>query len=73
MIGIDIDDINSEEVFRLIIKNCTNLKSIAFDFNEISDELMEKFGLKFGEKIHKINFIKVDECTQIISINIRNC
>jgi hypothetical protein len=56
MIFNDIDD---EEVLRLIIKYCNNLESIAFNFDEISDELMGKFGLKFREKLHEINFIKV--------------
>jgi hypothetical protein len=41
----------------LIINNSNNLKSIAFNFNRISDELIEKFGLKFGQHLREICFI----------------
>jgi hypothetical protein len=53
--------INTEEVFNLIIKNCNNLKSIEFNFNKISDELIEKFGKKLGQKLVEITFIKSRE------------
>jgi hypothetical protein len=53
--------INTFEVFNLIIKNCNNLKSIEFNFNKISDELIEKFGTKFGQKLLEITFIKSRE------------
>ncbi len=43
-----IDYLNSKEVLKSIVKNCTNLKSITFNFNRISDELIEKFGRKMG-------------------------
>jgi hypothetical protein len=47
----------SVQILKLIIKNCNNLKSIAFDFNGISDQLIEEFGLKFGQKLRQIQFI----------------
>jgi hypothetical protein len=48
IININFNGIKTQELIKLIIKYCIHLKSIAFDFNEISDELIEKFGLKFG-------------------------
>jgi hypothetical protein len=42
---------------QLIIKNCNHLNSITFNFNKISDQLIEKFGLKFGQNLHRITFI----------------
>jgi hypothetical protein len=53
----------------LIIKNCNNLKPIKFDFNKISDELIEKFGLKFGQNLRQINFIGVAKTDDIIKYN----
>jgi hypothetical protein len=50
--------INSEEIIELIIKNCNNLKLITLNFNKISDELIEKFGLKFVQKLREIRFIR---------------
>jgi hypothetical protein len=47
----------TEEVFKLIIKNCNNLKSIEFNFNTISEELIQEFGLKFGQNLRQITFI----------------
>jgi hypothetical protein len=47
----------TEEVFKLIIKNCNNLKSIEFNFNTISEELIQEFGLKFGQNLREITFI----------------
>jgi hypothetical protein len=55
------NDINTEQVLQLIIKNCNHLKSITFDFNKISDQLMQKFGQKFGQKLHEISFIDGNE------------
>jgi hypothetical protein len=48
IININFNCIKTQELIELIIKYCIHLKSIAFNFNEISDELIEKFGLKFG-------------------------
>ncbi len=48
---------NTRKVMESIVKNCNNLKSITFSFNRVSDELIEKFGLKFGQKLREINFI----------------
>jgi hypothetical protein len=50
--------INSEQIIELIMKNCNNLKSITFNFNEISDQLIENFGLKYGQKLREIRFIR---------------
>jgi hypothetical protein len=54
----------TEEVIKLIIKNCNNFNSIAFNFNRISDELIEEFSLKFGQKLRKIVFISDYESNQ---------
>jgi hypothetical protein len=53
-----IIDSNSVQVFKLIIKYCNNLSSIAFNFNQINDQLIEEFGRKFGQKLRKIGFIR---------------
>jgi hypothetical protein len=58
IIDIDFKSINNEQLMQLIIEYCTYLKSIAFDFNEISDELIEKFGLKFRQKLEKLTQIR---------------
>jgi hypothetical protein len=50
----------ANQLLNLIIKNCNNLKSIAFNFDTISDELIEKFGLKFGQQLREICFISSD-------------
>jgi hypothetical protein len=50
-------DFNTAKIMESIVKICNNLKSITFNFNELSDELIEKFGLKFGQKLREINFI----------------
>jgi hypothetical protein len=55
---------NTEEVMKLIIKNCNHLNSIAFNFNRISDQLIEEFGLKFGQKLRKIRFFSDYESNQ---------
>jgi hypothetical protein len=51
------DSFYFEKVLDSIIKICNNLKSITFNFNRISDELIENFGLKFRQKLREINFI----------------
>jgi hypothetical protein len=43
---------------KLIIKNYNHLNSIAFNSNRISDQLIEEFVLKFGQKLRKIRFIR---------------
>jgi hypothetical protein len=61
IIDFNYFNINIEEVLQLIIKNCNNLKSITFNFNTICDQLIEKFGLKFGQKLRQICFINTFE------------
>jgi hypothetical protein len=48
----------NEIILKLIIKYCYYLKSITFDFNEINEQLLEEFGLKFGQKLSQISFIR---------------
>ena len=48
---------NREEVLESVIKYCRYLKSISFDFNEISGETVLRFGLKFGENLQKLCFV----------------
>jgi hypothetical protein len=52
------DYLNTKEVLKSIVKNCTNLKSIAFNFNRISDHLIENFGRKLGQNLREITFIE---------------
>jgi hypothetical protein len=56
-IYLELNSKAANELMNLIIKNCNNLKSIAFNFNKISDELIEKFGLKFGQQLKEICFV----------------
>ena len=46
----------NEIILKLIIKYCYYLKSIAFNFEQISQQLIEQFGLKFGQKLSQISF-----------------
>ena len=46
------------EVFRLIIKYCNNLREIVFWSNRISNENFEEFQQKFGQKINFIHRLK---------------
>ncbi len=64
MLSIENNVMNTEEVMKLIIKNCNHLNSIAFNFNRISDQLIEEFGLKFGQKLRKIRFFSDYESNQ---------
>lgn len=48
---------NRQEVLKSIIKNCNYLKSILFDFNELSAEIVYEFGLIFGPKLQKLSFV----------------
>ncbi len=49
--------INTEQIFKSIIRNCNNLELIEFNFSQISNELIENFGLKFGQKLRSISFV----------------
>jgi hypothetical protein len=55
--SFNMNHFNTEELMESIVKNCNNLKSIEFKFSKISVELVEKFGLKFGQKLCEIKFI----------------
>ncbi len=46
----------NEIILKLIIKYCYYLKSIAFNFEQISQQLIEEFGLKFEQKLSQISF-----------------
>jgi hypothetical protein len=54
-IGVNNKKLN-EIILKLIIKYCYYLKSIAFNFEQINQRLIEEFGLKFGQKLSEITF-----------------
>lgn len=75
--------VDSEEILRKMIRYCPKLKSISFNFNFISNELLIRFGKKFGKNLLNINFYGVNHkfnnkyktllsfCVNLVSINDR--
>ncbi len=57
IIGYEFQFKNEKQFIELIIKYCNDLKSIQFCFNAINDDLIEKFGNKFGHKLKEIKTI----------------
>jgi hypothetical protein len=47
---------NREQVLLTIANNCKHLKSIEYDFREVKEEVLLKFGLKCGQKLLEISF-----------------
>jgi hypothetical protein len=54
---INCDFNNREVALKLINKNCSHLKSIAFNFYGISEQFLKEFGLKFGQQLRSIDFV----------------
>jgi hypothetical protein len=65
----DNNDITYEIILKLIIKYCYYLKSITLCFGLINDKLIEKFGLKFGQKLSHILYYGCSGVQQDIHIH----